>query len=132
MQDSTKIMSLVALSNRYREAISRLDGAVAEALNEIQFCDFLYSPSYNEGWPQFVSAKKSVAEADNIMFYINELWYEIAITTASTSSLPACCVMVIFAFSGPLPEGSLYQTLQKKLDAELKHCNNKTILIQGP
>ena len=35
MHDSTKIMSLVALSNRYKEAISRLEGAVVEALNEI-------------------------------------------------------------------------------------------------
>ena len=39
MQDSTKNMSLVALSNRYKEAISLSEGAVAEALNEIQFCD---------------------------------------------------------------------------------------------
>ena len=70
MQDSTKNMSLVALSNRYKESISRVEGAIAEALNEIQFCDFLWSPSYNEDWPQFVSAKKSVAEADNIFSYI--------------------------------------------------------------
>ena len=87
MQDSTKNMSLLALSNRYKEAISRLEGAVAEALNEIQFCDFLYSPSYNEDWAQFVSAKKSVAEADIIVSYINGLWYEIAMATATTSEL---------------------------------------------
>ena len=35
MQDSTKNMSLVALSNRYKEAISRLEEAIVEALNEL-------------------------------------------------------------------------------------------------
>ena len=87
MQDSIKSMSLAALINRYKETISRLEGAVAEALNEIQFCDFLYSPSYNEDWAQFVSAKKSVAEAENIFSYINGLWYEIAMATAAGYSL---------------------------------------------
>ena len=61
-------MNLATLSTRYYEGISRLEGAVGEALNEIWFCEFLYSPSYDTDWPQFVLAKNCVAEADNIVW----------------------------------------------------------------
>lgn len=113
-------MNLATLSTRYYEGISRLEGAVGEALNEIWFCDFLYSPSYDTDWPQFDLAKNCVAEADNIFWQLRVLWYEIAGAVATTSKLPVYCVMEIFKFSGPLPDCSDYNTLHEKLDAEFK------------
>ena len=49
-------MNLVALSNRYKEAISRSEGAIAEALNESSYAIF-YSLLGMINSPQFVSAR---------------------------------------------------------------------------
>ena len=78
-------MHFVALSDRYAEAISRLEVSVAEADNELQICDFRWDFHFDESWPRFVSAKKCVEEANNIFTHINVVWYAIVRATVATS-----------------------------------------------
>ena len=86
-------MHFVALSNRYAEAISRLEVSVAEADNELQICDFRWDFHFDESWPRFVSAKKCVEEANNIFTHINVVWYAIVRATAATSEYR---IMLVF------------------------------------
>ena len=56
LRNNTRNMNLVALSNRYKEAISRSEEAIAEALHESSFAIF-YSLLSMINSPQFVSAR---------------------------------------------------------------------------
>ena len=86
-------MHFVALINRYAEAISRLEVSVSEADNELKICDFRWDFHFDESWPQFVSAKKCVEEANNIFTHINVVWYAIVRAMAATREYR---IMLIF------------------------------------